>query len=167
MGTKKYRRLTPEKLAEIAKKYKTRREFYNSDASAFVSAGRKTIEVPDPNKKGAMVEISLLDHICSHMYKKRFRWTPDMIKNVAAQYETRGAFAKGNKAAYSAAVRQELLDDVCRHMVDQRGTLWTEEKLKNLAKKCENPDEMRRKNFNAYNAAKRRNLLKILFEDVS
>ncbi len=167
MATKAYRRLTPEALAEIAKKYKTRREFYDADPSAFVSAGRKTIEVPDPKKKGEKVEISLLDHICAHMYKKRFRWTPDMIKNVAAQYETRGAFAKENKAAYSAAVRQEILEDVCAHMTDQRGTIWTEKKLKSLAKKHGTPEELRRNNAKAFNAAKRRGLLETLFEDAA
>jgi len=161
----KYRRLTPEVLAEIAKKYKTRREFYDHDPSAFVSASRKTIEAPDPKKKGKTVEIRLLDHICAHMYKKRFRWTPDMLKNVADQYNTRGELAKDNKAAYSAAVRQGILEEVCAHMTDQRGTLWTEKKLKSLAKKHGNPEKLRRNNVKAYNAAKRRGLLETLFGD--
>lgn len=118
---KKYRRLTPETLAEIAKKYKTKRAFYDADSSAFVSASRKKIEVPDPKKKGKTVEISLLEHICTHMYTRRFRWTQEMIRNVAKEYDTRGKFATGNKAAYSAALRQDCLDSVCTHMLpDQR-----------------------------------------------
>lgn len=121
METKKYRRLTPEALAEIASKYKTKREFYDADPSAFVSAGRKKITVPDPKKKGKEIEISLLDHICTHMYTRKFRWTVAMIENVAKEYQTRSAFAKGNKAAYSAALRQDCLDTVCSHMKpDQR-----------------------------------------------
>ena len=121
MMTKKYRKLTPEVLTAIAKQYKTKREFFNADSSAYVSASRKTIEVPNPNKKGDMMKIKLLEYICGHMSRKRYQWTKEMILNAAADYETRGAFAVGTKAAYSAAIRQKCLDEVCAHMLgDQR-----------------------------------------------
>jgi len=164
--TKQYRRLTPEKLAEIAKQFKTRREFYDGDPSAFVSAGRKKIEVPDPKDANKLVEISLLDHICAHMYKKRFRWTKAMIAGVAKQYDTRSAFASGNKAAYSAALRQDVLDDVCAHMSkDKRGTLWTVERLTKLATDYDTREDFRQKQPKAFNAAKRRDMLDTLFPE--
>lgn len=164
MVTKKYRRLTPEKLAEIAKKYKTKREFYDADPSAFVSASRKKIGVPDPKKEGKMIEITLLDHVCSHMFTRKFRWTKEMIANVAKEYDTRAGFAKGNKAAYSAALRQDYLDEACKHMVkDKRGTLWTLPKLHKLAKECKTPETLRATHPKAYGAAKRRELLDTIF----
>ena len=96
----KYRRLTDEVLADIAKKYKTRREFFDGDPSAYVTANRR----------------NLLDTICAHMYRKRFRWTKQMLVNAAKPFQTRTEFATKHKAAYSAACRQKLLDEVCAHM---------------------------------------------------
>lgn len=99
-GTKTYRKLSPEKLASIARQFTTRRAFYEGDPSAYVSAKRKGI----------------LDDVCAHMFTGRFKWTKAMILSAAKRYKTRTEFAKGNKAAYSAAARHGILDEACAHM---------------------------------------------------
>jgi hypothetical protein len=43
-------------------------------------------------------------------------WDLKALTVEAQQYRTISAFAKGNKAAYSAALRQGLVDQVCGHM---------------------------------------------------
>ena len=122
MGNKTYRKLTPEALMEIAGQYKTRREFYEGDPSAFVSASRRKINVPVLKKDGSEYkpprtqEVRLLDHVCAHMYTGRFKWTKSMILNAAKSYQTRTDFAKGNKSAYTAARRRGLLAEACAHM---------------------------------------------------
>lgn len=96
----KYRRLTDDALAKIAKKYKTRREFYDNDPSAFVTAYRREI----------------LDEICAHMFTGRFKWTRQMILNEAKKYKTRTEFSDKARSAYSAAIRQNMLEEACAHM---------------------------------------------------
>ena len=114
--TKTYRTLTTETLVEIAQKYTTRREFYLNDASAFTTAKRREIEIPHPKKKGKTKKVNLLDHICTHMFQSRFKWTEAMILNVAQKYTTRTEFATHDRAAYSAAARFGILSKVCAHM---------------------------------------------------
>lgn len=123
MGNK-YRSLTPKVLADIAKQYNTKREFYEADPSAFVSASRKKVVRPVSKKyipkkfigPIQMVETTLLEEICKHMYAGRFKWTESMILNAAKPYKTRTDFAKGNKSAYTAARRRGLLEKACSHM---------------------------------------------------
>jgi hypothetical protein len=99
-----YRKLTDDVLAEIALKYKSRREFFEEDSSAFVTASRRKI----------------LDQICGHMFTRRFLWTKEMTLNEAKKYGSRTAFAKGNKAAYNAAVRDGYFEEACAHMTKRR-----------------------------------------------
>jgi len=152
----KYRKLTPEILADIASQHNNRRAFYDADPSAYVSARRRKIVVDGK-------EISLLDHICAHMYRKKFQWTPEMIKNVSAKYQTRTAFAQGDKAAYAAAQRQGILDDVCTHMKKDQRSVWTEAKLKSLVNRFGDLETIRKKSPAGYKAIKKMGLEKELF----
>lgn len=113
--TKSYRTLDYATLKKIAAKYKTKREFFDDDPSAFVSASRKKVEVKDP-ETGDMKEVSVLSQICTHMFTGRFKWTKSMVLNIAKGYKTRTAFAEGDRAAYSAATRYKWLKEACAHM---------------------------------------------------
>jgi len=116
VGNKVYRKLSFEDLAEIAKKYKTKREFYNEDSSAFVTACRTTHAVPlkgherDENFIGPVQFelVRVLDIICTHMYRGHFKWTHQMIANAAKLYDSRTEFAKKNRQAYSGTHAKHL-----------------------------------------------------------
>lgn len=116
MNKRNYRKLDEDTLRDIAAEYKTRREFFDADSSAYVTASRMTKMVPKEPGSDEMVEARLLDVICAHMYSGRFKWTKSMILIEAKKYTTRTDFAKGNKAAYSSATRQGILEEACAHM---------------------------------------------------
>lgn len=44
------------------------------------------------------------------------KWTQETLQSEANKYSTRRQFAEQNRAAYNAAVRFRLLNDVCKHM---------------------------------------------------
>lgn len=95
---------TDARIGAEARKYKTRSEFSRESASAYTTA----------KKKG------LLDAVCAHMEglvsRPRGYWTESRIKDAAEPFKTRKEFAKENSAAYHAAKRRGMLDDVCAHM---------------------------------------------------
>jgi len=90
--------------------------------------------------------------------KKRIRWTYEMIKDEAQKYKTRGEFSKGSSKAYHAAIRINILDDVCSHMELVR-TNWTYEMIKNEAQKYKTRGEFRKGSIKAYKAAQKMNIL--------
>ena len=48
----------------------------------------------------------------------------DIVENLlkaALMYKTRGEFQKGSRGAYLSAYKKGLLDEVCSHMVLQKG----------------------------------------------
>lgn len=91
------------KLTETAKKYTTRKDFYESEYSAYSAARSK----------------NLLDEICSHMEYQvlpRNYWTKDRVFEEAKKYQTRGAFEAGSGGAYGRAQAEGWLDEACEHM---------------------------------------------------
>ena len=67
-----------------------------------------------------------LEEICSHMperiREKANPWTEENCQKEALKYNTRSLFEKGNSGAYTKAVRQNWLDEICQYMdFQQRG----------------------------------------------
>lgn len=94
---------TKERCIKAAKKFKTRHEFQKGDISPYITAHRE----------------GWLDEVCAHMTlvkRPKDHWTLPMLREEAAKYQTRNAFALGSTSAYMAARNQDVLDDVCKHM---------------------------------------------------
>lgn len=96
-----------------ALKYKTRKEFYNNAISYYRVAYRK----------------GFFNDICSHMEyiikpsenrtktpKKRGYWTKELCQIEALKYKTRGEFYNKGCGAYSASLKNNWLDELCKHM---------------------------------------------------
>jgi len=97
-----------EELQEEALKYKSRKHFQINSNAYQVAQKRK-----------------ILDQICSHMPKhmdvsgknhSRFKWTLEKLQIEALKYNNRGDLFLKNLGAYKAAVRLEILDEICKHM---------------------------------------------------
>ena len=52
--------------------------------------------------------------------KVRGYWSIDKLKEEALKYKTRGEFQKFSLSAYSTALRNGWLDDVCLHMTKRK-----------------------------------------------
>jgi hypothetical protein len=131
---------TDEMLANEAKKYSTKMEFYSESRAYQIAAKR-----------------GILDSICGHMDTRINRWTDDSIYDIAAKYETRTDFKSGSPLAYVAAQRRDLLDSVCAHM-EYKFQTWTDDAIKVEASRYSTRDEFRRAS-SAYQVAVRRGIL--------
>lgn len=79
-----------------------------ADACESKSEFSRTPEAAEAKRRGVYEEVS--------EYLPRRSWTHERLKREADKYDTPGAFAKGSRAAYTAAWRYGVLDDVCSHM---------------------------------------------------
>lgn len=95
---------TKGRLIEDAKKYSTRVDWKNANASAYATA----------TSKGYLVEC------CAHMNQVRKPngyWTKEKCLESSLQYPTVQSWAMGDGAAYDAAKRQSWYKDVISHMI--------------------------------------------------
>lgn len=119
-------------------KYTSRSEFGNQSKAAYSAA------------KAAKV----LDKICAHMeYKHKCNnyWTKEKCQERALLYATKSDFKKNDGSAYTTAVREKWLNDICTHMT--RPTIkrkWTYEKLYAEAQKYRTIKEFKQKSHSAY-----------------
>jgi len=93
---------TDEMLVCAAKNYSTRGEFQKGSIKAYNVAHNRW----------------LLNIICSHMKNPPLmtEWTNEMIFEAATKYNTRWEFQKGDQAAYFAAFRRGIVDQICINM---------------------------------------------------
>ena len=94
---------TEDRLIAEAKKYKTRKAFYENNVSAYARAS----------------QLGILDKVCSHMtYQKRPRgyWTKSRVKKIAKRYTNRKDFMKNHSGAYGAAQRDGYFHEIIDHM---------------------------------------------------
>lgn len=55
-----------------------------------------------------------LTHLFAHMPRlRRPKYTPEELRQIAAQYESRTEFQHADNAAYMAAWRRGIIDDIC------------------------------------------------------
>ncbi len=95
---------TKEKVAELAKKYKSRSEFKAANSSAYTRARVN----------------GWLEEICSHMSLKvhpNGYWTKERVINSAKKFKTRTAWMRSaDSAAYNAAREKGWIEQACSHM---------------------------------------------------
>lgn len=72
------------------------------------------------------------------------KWTEETIRAEAKKYNTRGEFYKGNAAAYNAAIRLHLLDQLLPRCK------WTRERVAEEIAKYSTYNEFRNKGYLAY-----------------
>ena len=134
---------TKEKCQEEALKYQTKNEFKLGSCSAY----------------GAAYRNGWLDEICSHMEeftKPRGYWTKENCHQEALKYQTRREFYLGSGSAYSSAIKNGWIDEICSHMeeVKKPRRYWTKENCHKEALKYQTRSEFYLGSGSAYSAAK-------------
>jgi hypothetical protein len=117
---------THKMLQKEALKYKTKKEFQVGNYAAYTAAQKRGI----------------LDEICKHMipgFKTgenhyNFKWTDKKLRKEALKYTTRAEFQKGSGAAYNAALKRGILDEICSHMKKSSNISIPERELFNIIK---------------------------------
>jgi hypothetical protein len=89
---------------------------------------------------------------------KNTKWTTEKLAEVAKSFSTRKAFEKGDRRAYSAALRRGVLDEVCSHMRYQC-TYWTDEDLGKIASQYKTVKEFIANHRTVYFIAQKRGIL--------
>lgn len=124
---------TFEALVEEAKKYHTRKEFADKNASAYVSARHH-------EKR---------DDIFNKIELTRNYWDLETVRELARGYKTRADFKRACGSAYHYARQNKILEDVCSHMKDQLVS-WNESSVLEVALKCSTVTDFMRKYSGAY-----------------
>lgn len=134
---------TKEECSAIAKKYNKRSEMIKHDSKAY---------------NAARVH-GWLEDICTHMVRPknmiRFYWTKEKCQERAMLYKHRVDFKNGDGSAYTTAVVNGWLDEICSHMTKpspQRK--WTKEKCHQVALKYKSAKEFRQKDRSVYATAR-------------
>jgi hypothetical protein len=89
-------------------------------------------------------------------------WDFENLQKKALMYETRSEFYKGSPGAYYSARKKGWLDEVCSHMVLQKGDLGYWNILENVreeALKYKTRNEFRKGSPSAYNSARKKGWL--------
>lgn len=132
---------TELKLKEEAKTYKTKKEFKENASGAYSVATR----------------MGILNMICSHMVKpisKGTYWTKERCRERALLYHTRMEFKKNDGSAYTTAVRERWLDEICQHMKHPSPKIkWTKDACHQEALKYITRKEFRKQSASAYTTA--------------
>ena len=98
---------TLEALLAESIKYTSRQEFQQKTGAAYKAAGQSKVR----------------DLICSHMVeikKPKGFWTIDNLHAEALKYDNKVDFNKKSGPAYLTALRKNLLDQICGHMVARK-----------------------------------------------
>jgi hypothetical protein len=132
---------TDKDLFEIAKKYRTKKEFKENYPSEYLYAQRK----------------GLLKNITEHMVSGRFKWTKEKVLEIAEKYNNLTEFRKENKNAHDAAHKHGWFTDVTKHMKKRR--VWDYDSVKQVAIKYQNREAFRLSGMGAYSYAKKNNIL--------
>ena len=138
---------TDEAIYEEAKKYSSKEEFRKGCSAAYTIA----------HKKG------IIEKACLHMVssrKTRHYWTFEQCQNAASKYQSRKDFKKNDSSAYSTAVRNGWIEQICTHMVKPIPKIkWTYEKLVEDAKKYKTKKDFKLFSHSAYVTAVRNGVL--------
>ncbi len=100
------RKLTPDIIRDVAKKYETINSFAKGDSSAYY--------------KARSFGKDFFEEITSHMKNPFFRnFTDDSVKQIARKYPTKTDFLQGDRYAYNYARKRgkDYYNDVTSHMV--------------------------------------------------
>jgi hypothetical protein len=92
-------------------------------------------------------------------------WTKDKVKLEIEKYNTLDDFRKKSNKAYTAALRNNWLDELITNL-EKRRTIWTDDELRQEIKQYENIQDLQNKAPNIYSAIIRRKNLKYLLDNL-
>lgn len=130
---------TYNNLKNIASKYKTLKEFYINEKSAYYSA----------------VQQKILPFITSDLIREREQWTSEKVIKLAKQYKNRTKFHREQHGAWLFSKRNGILSIVTSHMKPK----WTLELCIKEAKKHVSIKEWKLSNEASYKQAYRKGWL--------
>lgn len=138
---------TDEAIFEEAKKYSSKEDFRKACSAAYTIA----------HKKG------IIEKVCSHMTSPRKihdYWTFEQCQKTALKYHSKIEFKKNDGSAYSTAIRNGWIEQICTHMVKPAPKIkWTHEKLAEEAKKYNSKKDFKLFSHSAYVTAVRNGVL--------
>lgn len=85
------------------------------------------------------------------------RWTVETLTAIAQKHKTTGEFFEKDPAAYMAAKRKKVFDDITKHMTKRKE--WTLKSVKEAASKFKSRGAFAEGNRAAYSAAIRKGWL--------
>lgn len=138
---------TDEAIFAEAKKYSSKEDFRKACSAAYTIA----------HKKG------IIEKACLHMVssrRERDYWTLEQCHKAALKYQSKVEFKKKDGSAYSTAVRNGWIEQICTHMVKPTPKIkWTYEKLAEEAKKYKTKKDFKQLSHSAYVTAVRNGVL--------
>lgn len=138
---------TDEAILEEAKKYSSKEDFRKACSAAYTIA----------HKRG------IIEKVCSHMAssrKTRDYWTFEQCQKAASKYQSRNDFKKNDGSAYSTAVRNGWIEQICTHMIKPAPKIkWTHKKLAEEAKKFQTKKDFKMFSHSAYVTAVKNGVL--------
>lgn len=130
---------TYDRVAEVAKKYNSKKEFRENAKAAYSAA----------YKKGWLYDFFPMER------KPTGYWTKERVLEEAKKYETRNEFYKKSCGAYGAARKNNWLDELCFKEVRKPAGYWTKDRVIEEATKYKTKKGLMRGSNGAYKAAKR------------
>ena len=92
--------------------------------------------------------------------KNKKIWTEDTVREEALKYSSRRDFRQLAVGAYAFARRENILDEICTHMIRVvTPQKWDENSLRSVAQEYTTLTEFRKHESNAYNAARKKGIL--------
>ena len=136
---------TYETISKEAKKYKTKKEFKEKANGAYTTA----------------VKRGLLNEICSHMKPLMHKsvdgiyWTKDRCAERAILYSSKMEFKNNDGSAYTTAVREGWLEEICNHMppYEHNPLKWTKRACHEVALQYKTKKDFKKGNYSAYTTA--------------
>ena len=92
--------------------------------------------------------------------KNKKMWTEETVREEALKYSSRRDFRQLAVGAYAFASRENMLDEICTHMIKVVASQKRDEdSLKAAAQEYTTLTEFRKHDSNAYNAARKKGIL--------
>jgi predicted GIY-YIG superfamily endonuclease len=147
---------TFERCKEEALKYKTKKEFYENNSTAYTLS----------NKNKWMNEIT--QHMIVLSQPNGY-WTFERCKEEALKYNNKTKFVTQSKGVYYSARNNGWVDQICSHMdyiIKPKG-YWTFERCKEEALKYDTRKDLLSTNKNVYSAILRNKWADMLFSHMT
>lgn len=97
-----------------------------------------------------------IDEICKHMERRSIPsgyWNKERCRLEALKYTNRARFSKQSNGAYTAALKNGWLDEICQHMVVKWQFKWNKESCRVEALKYTNRSDFAKYEVGAWTAA--------------
>ncbi len=144
--------LTEQAIRDEAAKYKTRSEFKKNSGAVYEQARTKY--------PGLVQSIFTVDARAQAGVNRR-KWTLALCHAEALKHKTRREFQDATPGAYTYALAQKIMDQICGHMVcglkvrSDRNRKWTEAAIREAAASCLTRGEFYEKHTAAARAAQK------------